>query len=96
MKILQDNIITDPTIKGGKPVIKGTRVPVDLVIGKLAGGATAKEVRREYDLTDEQIQNALKYASAIDNMIAEARAEYMLGKSKTFTSIEAFIKELRS
>ena len=65
MKILQDNIITDPDIKGGKPVIKGTRVPVDLVIGKLAGGTTPDELIHEYDLTRQQVNDALKYAADI-------------------------------
>ena len=36
----EDLIQTDPSIMMGKPVIAGTRVPVDLVLGKLAGGMT--------------------------------------------------------
>jgi len=35
---LYPGIVTDPQILGGKPIIKGTRVPVSLVLGKLAGG----------------------------------------------------------
>lgn len=35
----------------GKPVIRGTRMPVTLIIGSLAGGMTYEEVQREYDLT---------------------------------------------
>ncbi|MEW6172124.1 MAG: DUF433 domain-containing protein, partial [Bacillota bacterium] len=43
-----------------KPVIKGTRVPVDILLGKLAGGTTYEELIREYDLTRDQIFAALK------------------------------------
>ena len=37
-------------VRFGKPVIKGTRVPVDLVIGKLAGGLSVEQVMEEYFL----------------------------------------------
>ena len=40
-------------VRFGKPVIQGTRVPVDLVLGKLAGGMTYDEVMAEYDLVKE-------------------------------------------
>ena len=38
-----------------KPVIKGTRVPVDLVVGKLAGGMTIEAVADEYGLTRDDV-----------------------------------------
>ncbi len=44
-------------------MIKGTRVPVDLIIGKLAGGMTYEKVMTEYDLTKEDILAALDYAA---------------------------------
>lgn len=56
-------IVADEKVRFGKPVIKGTRVPVDLVLGKLAGGMTYEEVMVEYDLTKEDILAALRYAS---------------------------------
>jgi uncharacterized protein (DUF433 family) len=56
-------IVVDEKVRFGKPVIKGTRVPVDMVPGKLAGGMTYEEVMAEYDLTKEDILAALKYAS---------------------------------
>ncbi len=49
-------------LRFGKPVIKGTRVPVDLILGKLAGGMTYEEVMAEYDITKEDILSALRYA----------------------------------
>ena len=65
MKEIAPRIVVDEKIAFGKPVIKGTRVPVELVIGQLAGGMTYEEVMREYDLTLEDIQAALKYAATI-------------------------------
>jgi len=56
-------IVIDEKVRFGKPVIKGTRVPVDLIIGKLAGGMTYEEVMSEYDLTREDILAALDYAA---------------------------------
>jgi uncharacterized protein (DUF433 family) len=44
-------VVVDPAVRFGKPVIRGTRVPVDLVVGKLAGGMTPEEVAAEYGLT---------------------------------------------
>ena len=56
-------IVVDETIRFGKPVIQGTRVPVDLVLGKLAGGMTIDEVMTEYDLVREDVLAALSYAA---------------------------------
>lgn len=56
-------VMVDEKVRFGKPVIKGTRVPVDLIIGKLAGGMTYEEVMAEYDLSKEDILAALDYAA---------------------------------
>lgn len=58
-------IVVDPNIRFGKPVIRGTRVPVELVIAKLSGGMTAEEVAKEYEITQEDILAALTYAARI-------------------------------
>jgi len=65
MKEIAPRIIIDPKIRFGKPVIKGTRVPVDLIIGKIAGGMTIEEVAKEYDLKREDILAALRYAAEV-------------------------------
>ena len=57
----ENRIVIDPAICHGKPVIRGTRLPVSLVIGSLAGGMTSEELRQEYDLTTEDIRAALKF-----------------------------------
>jgi len=52
-------------IRFGKPVIKGTRVPVELILGRLAGGMGFEELMREYEITLEDILAALDYAAKV-------------------------------
>ena len=56
-------ITVNAKVRFGKPVIAGTRVPVDLVVGKIAGGMAVDEVMKEYDLTRGQVLAALRYAA---------------------------------
>ena len=56
-------IVVDEQIRFGKPVVKGTRVPIDLILGKLAGGMTYEEVMSEYDIKKEDILAVLDYAA---------------------------------
>ncbi|HCI79955.1 MAG TPA: hypothetical protein DHW02_09700 [Ktedonobacter sp.] len=44
-------IVQNPGINSGRPVIEGTRVFVDLIIGHLQGGMSVIEIAQEYDLT---------------------------------------------
>jgi len=58
-----DQIEINPEIMLGKPVIRGTRIPVELVLRKLAEGATEVELLDAYPtLTKERIKAALAYA----------------------------------
>jgi uncharacterized protein (DUF433 family) len=59
---MNDRIVIDPEIQHGKPVIRGTRVPITRIIGGLAGGMTNDEIVREYDVTEQEIRAALSYA----------------------------------
>ena len=61
----QNRIILDPAICPGKPVIRGTRVPVTVVVGSLAGGMTFEAVQQEYDLTAEDIRAALRFVGEL-------------------------------
>jgi uncharacterized protein (DUF433 family) len=57
-------ISVDPGVMVGKPVIKGTRLTVEYILGLLAHGATVAEILEEYDgLTSEDIQACLLFAS---------------------------------
>ncbi len=58
-------IAVNPQIMGGTPVIAGTRVPVEVVLGHLAAGDSAAVIMAEYDLTDAQIRAALGYATQL-------------------------------
>ncbi len=58
-------VIIDPKVCHGKPVIRGTRVPVSIVVGSLAAGMTPAEIQREYDLTPEDIRAALEFANSL-------------------------------
>ncbi len=61
----QDRIAIDPGIMGGKPVIKGTRVPVQVVVGSLAGGDSIGGVCQSYGVTEEDVRAALAYAAEV-------------------------------
>lgn len=54
-------ITINPDIHHGAVVIMGTRVPVSIVIGSLAGGMNFEEVMQEYELTKEQVEAAIGF-----------------------------------
>ncbi|MBI2541346.1 DUF433 domain-containing protein [Candidatus Woesearchaeota archaeon] len=57
-------IIIDPKIMVGKPVIKGTRIPVYVVLNLLGEGCSFEEIIKDYpDLTKEDILEAVKFAA---------------------------------
>jgi len=59
-----DRIVTDPAILVGKPVIKGTRISVELVIGWLANGWTIEQILESYPhITREDVLAALAFAA---------------------------------
>ena len=63
MTEIAPRITVDENVRFGKPVIAGTRVPVALVVGKLAGGMTVEQVMKEYELSREDVLAALSYAA---------------------------------
>lgn len=65
VQVLIDRIVIDPEIQHGKPVIRGTRVPVARIVGGLAGGMTQAEIIREYEITAEDVRAALAYAAEL-------------------------------
>jgi uncharacterized protein (DUF433 family) len=61
-----DRIVADPDVMVGKPVVKGTRIPVELVIEELAANPNVDELLAAHrDLTREDVQAYLAYANAI-------------------------------
>ena len=62
----RDRIVVDPDVLVGKPVVKGTRISVELVVDLLARGYTKEQVLEQYDhLTAEDVQACLAYAAEI-------------------------------
>ena len=64
----EQRIVIDQRVMAGKPIIKGTRIPVAQIIKLLAHGMTPKEILEDYpQLTKEDIKAALAYVSALIN-----------------------------
>ena len=68
MTEIAPRIVVDEHVRFGKPVIKGTRVPVAQVVRHLAAGDSMNTVMEEYNLSEEDVRAALAYAaSVLDN-----------------------------
>ncbi len=62
----KNHIISDPNILLGKPVIKGTRIPVELILKKLSEGMDVAEILKAYpNLTREDIYACLEYSAKV-------------------------------
>jgi uncharacterized protein (DUF433 family) len=62
--LVADRIEINPAVMLGKPVIRGTRIPVEIIIRKLSEGATEVDLLDAYPrLTKEDIRAALAYAA---------------------------------
>ncbi len=63
-----DRITFDPDVMGGRACIRGLRIPVSVIVGQIAHGATFEEILSEYpDLEHEDIQQAIEYAAWLTN-----------------------------
>ena len=59
-----DRITFDPAIMGGRACIRGMRIPVSVIVGQVAHGATVEEILTEHpDLEQEDVMQALGYAA---------------------------------
>jgi len=66
MSIMNQRIEINPKVMAGKPVIKGTRIPVDVIVRQLSQGMTEKEILEDYpNLKKEDIRAALVYAAEL-------------------------------
>ncbi len=95
-------ITMDPKVRFGKPVIKGTRVPVEIVVGKLAGGMSVEEVAREYGITEEDVRAALQYAARLSSteevkaLHSQLRWEGELDQLRAGRFVQREFEEIRS
>ena len=68
---MNERIVSDINICGGEPCVKGTRIPVRIILSHLASGETHVDVLRQFPkLTEEDIRASLEYAA----FLASARA----------------------
>jgi uncharacterized protein (DUF433 family) len=65
----RERIVIDPAIHHGEPCIKGTRVPVSVIVGSIADGDTREQVLEAWpQLAADDIKAALKFAAeAVNN-----------------------------
>jgi len=62
----KERVVIDPQIHHGDPCIKGTRIPVSIIVGSIADGMSMDEVRAAYpQLSVEDVQAALAYAAEV-------------------------------
>lgn len=62
---MTDRIVIDPKICHGKPIIRGTRTPVAIIVGSVAGGMSIPEIQEAYQVTAEDVRAALAFASEL-------------------------------
>ena len=61
---MNECIVIDPKICHGKPVVRGTRTPITVVLNALAGGDSFELIQKEYDLTALDIRACIAFACA--------------------------------
>jgi uncharacterized protein (DUF433 family) len=63
---MNERILTDSGICGGKPVVRGTRIMVRNILGLVAGGYTVERILQTYpELTRDDVSAALEYAAQL-------------------------------
>ena len=81
---MTDRISVDKNILHGKPCIKGTRIPVFLILDLLAGGSTNADILADYpDLSEEDIRACVEYAA----MLAREEAGEEKDKHGSFVGV---------
>jgi len=64
----QERIVRIPGLVGGKPVIKGTRIPVDMILERLSSDLDLKTLFEDYpDLTEEDVKACIVYAKELED-----------------------------
>jgi uncharacterized protein (DUF433 family) len=60
-----ERIVIDRRICHGKPTVRGTRTPVTVILSALAGGDSFETIRKDYDVTAEDIRACVAFAYAV-------------------------------
>lgn len=78
MEDLLKRIVVDPRVMAGKPVVRGTRITVDLILELLAAGMSPEEVAEDYGISVDDVRAALLYAAKVlgreETVVVEAKA----------------------
>ncbi len=73
---LLERIVYDPHVMAGKPVIRGTRISVDMILELLASGVKPEEIAEDYRISPDNIRAALLYAAKVlgrEEVVVEVR-----------------------
>jgi len=80
---MQTQIISNSKILGGKPVIAGTRISVELILDRITAGMSVKDILKDYPhLTAKQIQAAVSYAR---NLVIKKSSHSKVTQSEPIT-----------
>ncbi len=88
-KNLRERITINPKVMAGKPVIRGTRLTVEYILGLLANGTTMEEILEEYPgLVKDDIKAAVQtHSQLLEEMIEERK------KARFFRDMERIVDE---
>lgn len=76
MEELLRRIVSDQHVMAGKPVIRGTRITVDMILELLASGMKPEDIAEDYNISLDDIRAALLYAAKVlgkEEIIIETR-----------------------
>src|SRR6516225_5481128 len=81
-----ERIEIDPSVCGGQPVIRGTRIAVAAILNELVSGESLRSIRETFpDLTDEDIRAAIEFAR---DSVNSARDKHTTQGSPSFDGLE--------
>lgn len=60
---MRERILIDPQVCHGKPVVRGTRTPVTVILGALAAGDSFEQVQADYEIEPEDIRACIAFAA---------------------------------
>jgi uncharacterized protein (DUF433 family) len=59
---MNDRVTIDPAVCHGKPVVRGTRTPITVILGALAAGDSFEQIQADYDVSAEDIRACVAFA----------------------------------
>lgn len=72
-KRLLKRVVRDPEISGGEPCIRGTRIPIAVILDSLAEGLSPAEIVDHYPpLTEQDVRAAIAYAAELSRSVSAA------------------------